>query len=73
MDQVSPALMSSAVWTWAGGEPSNPTDPSADCTLLDSTDGRWYTADCKDTYLEAACRLADNATQGKRVALCVLV
>ena len=44
LDQVSPALMKSFVWTWAMYE------PTGGCPYWNSSDGRWYTDDYSSTY-----------------------
>src|SRR4051794_32200869 len=64
MDQVSPALMANAVWTWAEGQPANPTDPTLDCTVLNTTSIRWYTTTCSSS-LNAACCLSNPSSSGQ--------
>ena len=51
LDQVSPMLMRSFVWTWAPSYPSS----GIVCPYWNSTDGRWYTDDCSSNY-PSLCR-----------------
>lgn len=60
-DQVNPALLATAVFTWAEGEPSKPLTETS-CVLLDGKTERWHVGECQEDHL-FACQSSKNVTE----------
>ena len=59
-DQVNPAMLATAVFTWAEGEPSQPLADTS-CVVLRGETERWHLCDCQENHL-FACQSNKNAS-----------
>ena len=57
-DQINVGLMTTAVFTWAEGEPKQPINESS-CVVL-SSEGRWHLAECSENHYFACVSKTDE-------------